>query len=126
MSHNNSTSYKPGQTYNLYHVRETHYTGMEEDDSRTCESKTYFEIIDASQDDFQSNLHGNEDYNLRYNTSLILKDLTQRDITKLGKAISNSTCITFVPSKYDETEDYPENNYQRSTAHEAIDADYGP
>ena len=112
MSHNNSTSYKPGQTYNLYHVRETHYTGMEEEDSRTCESRTYFEIIDASQDDFQSNLHGNEDYNLRYNTNLILKDLTEKDILELGKTI------------YDFEWRLETNT--RSTAHEAIDADYGP
>ena len=125
MSQNNNSSISQ-QTYNLYHVRERHYTGMEEDGSRTCESKTYFEIIDASQDDFQSILHENEDYNLRYNISLILKDLTEKDMVELGKVISNSTCITFVPSKYDETEDYPDEDYRRSTAHEAIDADYGP
>ena len=115
MSQDNNSSISQ-QTYNVYYVRETRYTGMEEDDSRTCESKTYFEIVDASQDDFQSDLHGNEDYNLRYYTSCILKDFTQSEILKLGHVFE-----MFERGLRSDME-----VYTRSTAHEAIDADYGP
>lgn len=114
MSHNNSTSYKPEQTFNLYLVKTTLYEYDEDfDQYESIEHTQDFEFVNTSDvAEFQANLLETQSDIFSINIIQLIPALRISDILELGYAISD-----FERSL---------EGYTRSTAHEAIDADYGP